>query len=52
MGSQDYAYNLHKTVFTQKELRKLLEETGFEVEEVRNDGGTNIIAVARKIPGI
>jgi len=48
MGSQDYPYNLHKAVFTQKELRKLLEEAGFEVEEIKNDGGTNILAIARK----
>jgi len=48
MGGQDYEYNVHKTIFTQSELYKLLEETGFEVEKIESDGGTNLIAIARK----
>jgi len=47
-GAQDYGENAHKAGFTIPTLKKLLESIGFEVEDIRNDGGTNIICIARK----
>jgi len=47
-GAQDYEENLHKSGFTIKALKKLLESHGFVVESMKNDGGTNIIAKAIK----
>ena len=38
----------HKAGFTIPTLKKLLEETGFVVEDIHNDGGTNLLAYARK----
>jgi len=49
MGRQDHTYNLHKTIFTKKEIRKLLKEVGFEVQSVESDGGTNLLVLARKV---
>jgi len=49
MGSQEYAEGAHRTIFTQDELRKLLEELGFKVEYVKSDGGTNLLCEARKV---
>jgi len=48
MGGQNHHANVHKTVFTRDELRKLLEEEGFRVERCESDGGTNIMLEARK----
>jgi len=48
MGRQDHEYNLHKTIFTQAELRKLLEEMGFRVESIKSDNGTNMLVYASK----
>ena len=47
-GSQDYPENSHKSGFTIPALKRLLESIGFIVEYIRNDGGTNIQAWARK----
>ena len=47
-GGQDYDYNYHKAGFTIATLRRLLETIGFEIFEIRNDGGTNIICWCRK----
>ena len=47
-GGQDYPENTHKAGFTIPTLKRLLEKHGFVVERVENDGGTNIICVARK----
>jgi SAM-dependent methyltransferase len=47
-GGQDYEYNYHKSGFTIPTLKKLLETIGFVVDDIRNDGGSNIIAQARK----
>jgi hypothetical protein len=47
-GSQDYLENTHKAGFTIPTLKKLLESIGFIVDDIRNDGGTNIICWARK----
>jgi len=47
-GRQDPWGGVHKAGFTISTLKKLLEETGFVVEDIRNDGGSNIICHARK----
>lgn len=48
-GSGDYGTpSLHKAGFTIPALKKLLENTGFQVLEIKNDGGTNIICMAKK----
>ena len=47
-GAQDYEYNYHKAGFTIPTLRKLLESIGFVVDDIRNDGGSNIVCFARK----
>jgi len=47
-GGQDYEYNYHKAGFTIPTLRKLLESIGFVVDDIRNDGGSNIVCFARK----
>ena len=47
-GRQDPWGGFHKSGFTILELWRLLEETGFRVEKIENDGGTNIVAVAVK----
>ena len=47
-GGQDYEHNYHKAGFTIATLRRLLETIGFEIFEIRNDGGTNIICWCRK----
>ena len=47
-GGQDYEFNFHKAGFTIQTLKKLLEEIGFRVLEIKNDGGTNIICWAKK----
>jgi len=39
----------HKSGFTIPALRRLLEETGFVVEDIHNDGGSNICCYARKL---
>jgi len=46
-GAQDYQENLHKCIFTKRELTKLLNQIGFEIMEIFNDN-TNIICKARK----
>jgi len=38
----------HKAGFTVPTLKRLLEETGFVVDDIHNDGGSNIICHARK----
>jgi len=48
MGAQEYNGGAHRTIFTQDELRKLLEEQGFKVKYVKSDGGTNLLCEARK----
>jgi len=47
-GGQDYEFNHHKSGFTIPKLKRLLESIGFVIEDIRNDGGTNIQAWARK----
>jgi cyclopropane fatty-acyl-phospholipid synthase-like methyltransferase len=47
-GSQDYLENSHKAGFTIPTLKRLLEQIGFIVEKIQNDGGTNIMCFARK----
>jgi len=47
-GGQDYETNYHKAGFTIPELKKLLEEIGFVVDKIVNDGGTNICCWAHK----
>lgn len=47
-GGQEYSENTHKAGFTIPTLKRLLESIGFAVETIRNDGGTNIQAWARK----
>lgn len=49
-GAQDYPENVHKSGFTIPTLKGLLESIGFSVEEIRSDGGSNIVcrAVRRK----
>jgi SAM-dependent methyltransferase len=47
-GAQDHEYNYHKAGFTIPTLRRLLETVGFVVEDIRNDGGTNIVCYARR----
>jgi len=47
-GGQDYEYNYHKSGFTIGTLRRLLESIGFVVDDIMNDGGSNIITYARK----
>jgi len=46
-GGQDYPENTHKAGFTKASARKLLEDIGFRVLEVRGEG-TNLVVVARK----
>jgi len=46
-GAQDYEENLHKCIFTKKELSNLLNQIGFEIVEIFNDN-TNIICKAHK----
>jgi len=46
-GGQDYPENTHRLIFTKKEIRKLLEENGFEVKGIVQ-GGTNMIVEAYK----
>lgn len=48
-GGQDYPENTHKSGFTISTLKRLLERHGFAVEEIYNDGGTNIVCTARKL---
>ena len=48
-GGQDYDYNFHKAGFTIIALRKILQLQGFIVDEIHNDGGTNIMCWARKV---
>ncbi|MCS7367354.1 MAG: methyltransferase domain-containing protein [archaeon YNP-WB-062] len=47
-GGQDYEYNFHKSGFTISTLRGILEQIGFIVEDIKNDGGSNIVCWARK----
>ena len=47
-GAQDYPENTHKAGFTIPTLKRLLEEIGFRVKDIRNDGGTNIMCWAEK----
>ncbi|PNV81411.1 MAG: hypothetical protein C0179_02805, partial [Fervidicoccus sp.] len=47
-GAQDYPENTHKAGFTIPTLRRLLESLGFEIELIKNDGGSNIICWCRK----
>jgi len=48
-GSGDYGEpSFHKAGFTIPTLKRLLESVGFTVDVIRNDGGTNIQAHARK----
>jgi len=45
-GAQDYPENVHKSGFTIPTLKGLLESIGFYVEEIRSDGGSNIVCRA------
>jgi len=47
--TQKWLWEAHKSGFTITTLRKLLEAMGFEVLEIRNDGGTNIQCWARRV---
>jgi ubiquinone/menaquinone biosynthesis C-methylase UbiE len=47
-GGQDYEYNYHKAGFTIESLKRLLDSIGFVVEKIQNDGGSNMMAYARK----
>lgn len=47
-GGQEYPENTHKSGFTMSSLKRLLEDIGFEVLELKNDSGTNIVCWARK----
>jgi len=47
-GSLDYPENVHRSGFTIPTLRRLLEGVGFEVDEIKNDDGTNIMVKAHK----
>jgi len=40
--------DIHKSGFTIKTLKELLESLGFTVETINNDGGTNIVCWATK----
>jgi len=42
-GGQEYPENSHKAGFTIRTLKELLENIGFEVVDIKNDGGTNIM---------
>jgi len=46
-GGQEYPENTHKLIFTKKEIKKFLEEIGFEVKKIAQ-GGTNMIVEAYK----
>ncbi|RLC75328.1 MAG: hypothetical protein DRJ03_30440 [Chloroflexi bacterium] len=48
-GRQDPWGGVHKSGFTIPTLKKLLEDAGFVVDDIRNDGGSNIICWARKL---
>jgi ubiquinone/menaquinone biosynthesis C-methylase UbiE len=44
-GSGDYENpSFHKAGFTIPTLKELLEKIGFKIEDIKNDGGSNIIA--------
>jgi len=47
-GEQNYLENLHKCGFTMTTLKQLLEQVGFKVDEIRSDGGSNMIVEAHK----
>lgn len=47
-GGQEYKENTHKAGFTIPTLKRLLEEIGFVVDKIENDGGTNIVCHAHK----
>jgi len=47
-GAQDYPENLHKCGFTIQTLEKLLKEVGFQVDEAKSNGGSNMIVLAHK----
>jgi hypothetical protein len=47
-GGQDYPENSHKAGFTIESLKRLLESIGFIVDDIRNDGGTNLFCYASK----
>jgi len=47
-GRQDPWGGVHKAGFQIWSLRKLLTDIGFEVLDIHNDGGSNILAWARK----
>lgn len=47
-GNQDYPENTHKSGFTKAIVRKLLEDAGFKVLSVANEG-TNLVVLAKKI---
>lgn len=48
-GGQEYPENTHKTCFDEDSLRQALEKAGFEVVEITTDGGSNLVAEARKV---
>jgi SAM-dependent methyltransferase len=48
-GSGDYGNeSFHRAGFTIPTLKRLLEKIGFTIEDIKNDGGTNIIAWIKK----
>jgi len=48
-GKQDYPENYHKSGFIIKALQTLLLKLNFKIEEIGNDGETNIICWSRKM---
>jgi len=47
-GAQDYPENTHKTGFDMEGLSRILNETGYKVQKIQSDGGTNILCWAKK----
>jgi len=47
-GALDYPENVHKCGFTIPTFRSLLESVGFEIDEIKNDDGSNMVVKAHK----
>lgn len=48
-GEQDYPTNFHKTGFTIPTIKILLETIGFKIDDIKNNGGTNLMCWASKL---
>ncbi|RDD52880.1 MAG: class I SAM-dependent methyltransferase [Candidatus Korarchaeota archaeon NZ13-K] len=48
-GAQDYEHNFHKSGFTMKAMRNLLESHGFRVDSMRIVQETNMLVEATKV---